>query len=110
MTIPLGILALGALVAGYFGAPYFIGEGYSEFWRTSLFTGPDNHILEEAHHSPAWVVWLPTIMMAGGFVLAYLAYRNIWASAKRAVRITGPLDPENIAKREAADREAGVNE
>ena len=43
-------------------------------------------------------------------VLAYLAYRNIWASAKRAVRITGPLDPENIAKREAADREAGVNE
>jgi NADH-quinone oxidoreductase subunit L len=74
MLIPLGLLALGALIAGYFGAPYFIGEQYSEFWRGSLFTGPDNHILEEAHHSPAWVVWLPTIMMAGGFVLAYLAY------------------------------------
>ena len=42
-------------------------------------------------------------------VLAYLAYQNVWASAKRAVRITGPLDPANIAKREAADREAGVH-
>jgi ubiquinol-cytochrome c reductase cytochrome c1 subunit len=42
-------------------------------------------------------------------VLAYLAYQNVWASAKRAVRITGPLDPANIAKREAADRDAGVH-
>ena len=41
-------------------------------------------------------------------ILAYLAYQNIWATAKRKVRITGPLDPENIAKREAAEREAGV--
>jgi ubiquinol-cytochrome c reductase cytochrome c1 subunit len=28
-------------------------------------------------------------------VLAYLAYQNIWATTKRGVRITGPLDPEN---------------
>jgi ubiquinol-cytochrome c reductase cytochrome c1 subunit len=42
-------------------------------------------------------------------VLAYLAYQNVWATAKRAVRITGPLEAENIAKREAADREAGVH-
>ena len=41
-------------------------------------------------------------------VLAYLSYRNIWASAKRAVRITGPLDPVNIAKRQSAERDAGI--
>ena len=41
-------------------------------------------------------------------ILAYLAYKNVWASAKRTVRITGALDPENMAKREAASREAGV--
>jgi ubiquinol-cytochrome c reductase cytochrome c1 subunit len=41
--------------------------------------------------------------------LAYLSYRNIWADVKgRKVRITGPLEPENIAKREAASREAGI--
>jgi len=31
-------------------------------------------------------------------ILGYLAYRNIWHEAKRAVRVTGPLDPENQAK------------
>jgi ubiquinol-cytochrome c reductase cytochrome c1 subunit len=43
-------------------------------------------------------------------ILAYLAYQNIWhGGASRRVRVTGPLDPENQAKRDAANREAGVN-
>jgi len=43
--------------------------------------------------------------------LGYLAYRNIWADVKaRKVRATGPLDPENMAKRQAASRKAGVRE
>ena len=41
-------------------------------------------------------------------ILAYLAYRNVWATAKRDVRITGPLDPEHQAKSRAAKDEAGV--
>src|SRR5262249_5353070 len=46
MLVPLYILAAGALFAGvlFFGS--FIGEGHAEFWRTSLFSLPDNHILE----------------------------------------------------------------
>jgi ubiquinol-cytochrome c reductase cytochrome c1 subunit len=42
-------------------------------------------------------------------ILGYLAYQNIWhGPASRAVRRTGPLDPENMAKRDAANAEAGV--
>lgn len=42
-------------------------------------------------------------------VLAYMAYQNIWhGGASRRVRQTGPLDPENMAKRDAASREAGM--
>ncbi len=41
-------------------------------------------------------------------ILAYLAYQNIWATAKRDVRITGALDPDNIEKRRRASRDAGV--
>jgi hypothetical protein len=41
-------------------------------------------------------------------VLAYLAYRQIWAEAKRKVRPTGPLDPKNIAKSRQAKGKAGV--
>ncbi|HXH53259.1 MAG TPA: cytochrome c1 [Sphingomicrobium sp.] len=41
-------------------------------------------------------------------VISYFAYRNIWAEAKRKVRVTGPLDPKNIAKSKRAKRKEGV--
>jgi ubiquinol-cytochrome c reductase cytochrome c1 subunit len=41
-------------------------------------------------------------------VLAYFAYKNVWSTAKRAVRATGPLDPANMAKNEEAKRDAGI--
>lgn len=41
-------------------------------------------------------------------VFGYLAYRNIWAEAKRVVRVAGPLEPENKAKRRRASSKAGV--
>jgi ubiquinol-cytochrome c reductase cytochrome c1 subunit len=41
-------------------------------------------------------------------VFGYLAYRNIWATQKRKVRVTGPIDPKNKAKRRRATRKAGV--
>jgi ubiquinol-cytochrome c reductase cytochrome c1 subunit len=41
-------------------------------------------------------------------VLAYLAYRNIWAEAKRKVRVTGPLDPANQAKTRRAKAKQGI--
>ena len=39
-------------------------------------------------------------------IFAFLAYRNVWATAKREVVAKGPLDPENMAKREEAKDEA----
>ena len=41
-------------------------------------------------------------------VLGYLAYRNIWAEAKRKVAPVGPLDPVNQAKRTRASKKAGI--
>jgi ubiquinol-cytochrome c reductase cytochrome c1 subunit len=41
-------------------------------------------------------------------ILAYMVYQNVWHGASRRVRATGPLDPENMAKRDAASREAGI--
>ena len=43
-------------------------------------------------------------------VFGYLSYRNIWAEAKRKVAPVGPLDPENMAKRQSASAKAGVTE
>jgi ubiquinol-cytochrome c reductase cytochrome c1 subunit len=43
-----------------------------------------------------------------GTVLGYFAYRQIWAEAKRKVRVTGALDPKNQAKSRRAKSKAGV--
>jgi hypothetical protein len=37
-----------------------------------------------------------------------LAYRNIWATEKRKVRVTGALDPKNQAKASSAKGKAGI--
>ena len=74
MLVPLFILAAGALFAGMLFEGYFIGHEYAEFWRGALFTLPDNHILEEIHHSPAIVKATPFIAMVIGLVLAWIFY------------------------------------
>ena len=83
MTGPLLVLAIGALGAGFVFADYFIEHGYAEFWRGSLFTLHGNTVLEASEHVESPLVkWLPTIMMAGGFLLAYVAYiRETWLPA-----------------------------
>jgi len=49
-----------------------------------------------------------TIFLLVASVLAYLAYRQIWHDAKRAVRVTGPLEPKNQAKARRAKAKQGV--
>ena len=41
-------------------------------------------------------------------ILGYLAYQQMWAEAKRAVRVTGALDPENQAKTRRAKAKQGI--
>ncbi len=74
MLGPLVVLAAGALLSGLFFHEVFIGEGYAEFWKQALFTRPDNHVLEDAHHSKVVIQLLPTLMMAAGFLVALWAY------------------------------------
>jgi len=52
--------------------------------------------------------WTVLIFLIAATILGYLSYRNIWASAKRKVRVTGVLEAENIAKSEAAKDQQGV--
>jgi ubiquinol-cytochrome c reductase cytochrome c1 subunit len=53
--------------------------------------------------------WATLIFLIFATILAYLAYQNIWhGGASRRVRRTGPLDPENMAKSDAAKSDAGI--
>lgn len=74
MLVPLFLLALGSIAAGFAFEGLFIGEGQATFWRSALFTLPSNHILDAMHHASFWVGAMPTIMMLIGLGLAWLFY------------------------------------
>jgi len=76
MTIPLMLLAFGALFAGLVFYSVFVGDHhtYEAFWKGALFTGPDNTVLDDMHHVPFWVKSAPFVMMAVGFLAAVYAY------------------------------------
>src|SRR5713101_426969 len=72
MLIPIGILAAGSILAGFPFKELFAGHGVEEFFRESVKMNP--HIIEDMHHIPETIAFLPTVMMALGFVVSYVFY------------------------------------
>ncbi len=76
ILVPLGVLAIGSLGAGFAFKEFFAGHEVEHFFRESLKQG---HIIEEMHNVPLLVAWLPTAMMALGWGIAaymYLLHRR----------------------------------
>ena len=86
MTIPLVLLTIGSIFAGYVFYGQFVGEQVTEFWRDSLFFSAQNTILEDLHHVDSWVKLSPFIMMLIGFGIAWQFY------------IRNPELPKQLAK------------
>src|SRR6478672_11649866 len=59
----------------------------------------------ESRHAAGLAV---AIFLLVASILGYLAYQQIWYEAKRSVRVTGALDPENQAKTRRAKAKQGV--
>ncbi|MBO9456296.1 NADH-quinone oxidoreductase subunit L [Paracoccus sp. R12_1] len=142
MTVPLGVLAIGAIFAGmvwygpFFGShdkvAQFFHMGHGEVHASTeaghgdeaepedgsaaaetegtaegedghavaadvaapvggaIYMHPDNHVLDEAHHSPAWVKVSPFIAMLAGLLLAWVFY------------IRSPDAPRKLAEQQPA--------
>jgi NADH-quinone oxidoreductase subunit L len=74
MLVPLAVLALGAIFSGYLGLSIFTGHGADEFFRDSLKLQSADELFEQAEVLPLVIKLAPTIMMAGGFLVALLFY------------------------------------
>ncbi len=91
MLIPLGLLAIGAIAAGYFFVENFVGHHQEEFWNGSIFNAATNHILHEMHNAPAWVLWAPLVVTAIGFLVAVYVYILKEGMGARIAAQEGPL-------------------
>ena len=74
MLVPLYVLALGAVIAGFAFQHWFMGEGQAEFWGAAIYRSADNHILARMEEVPLFVKWAATIAMLAGLGLSWLFY------------------------------------
>jgi NADH-quinone oxidoreductase subunit L len=72
MLIPIGILAVGSIFAGFPFKELFAGNSVEEFFRESVKMHP--HIIEDMEGVSEWIKILPTVMMAAGAYVAYIFY------------------------------------
>ncbi|MEZ5708830.1 MAG: NADH-quinone oxidoreductase subunit L [Blastomonas sp.] len=73
MLIPLGVLSLGAVFAGFvFHGAFIEAETGAAFWRGSLAF--NEHLMHEMHEVPLWVKLASTVAMLTGLVIAIFMY------------------------------------
>ncbi|HWX07583.1 MAG TPA: NADH-quinone oxidoreductase subunit L [Bradyrhizobium sp.] len=72
MLIPIGVLAVGSIFAGFPFKELFAGNSVEDFFRESVKMHP--HIIEDMEGVSEWIKILPTVMMAVGAYIAYVFY------------------------------------
>jgi NADH-quinone oxidoreductase subunit L len=86
MLIPLGVLAVGAVFAGYVFHDAFFN---AEFWRDSV--AYNHELMEKMEHVPSLVKLSATIVMFLGLGTAWLAYIKDTTIPARFTAAFGPL-------------------
>ncbi len=95
MLVPLVLLSLGAVFAGWiFYDPMFHhGEG---FWGEAIHRAQSNHVIHDIDtlkkdDAYAWVFWAPVIVTVAGFLVATFTYLFNRGVGKRIAASGGPL-------------------
>ncbi|PAL25409.1 NADH-quinone oxidoreductase subunit L [Sphingopyxis sp. GW247-27LB] len=90
MLIPLGVLSVGAVFAGFlFNHQFIYPEEGMAFWKGSIAF--DEHLMHAAHEVPTIIKWMPFTAMAIGLVIAWNSYIRNTALPARFVAQFGLL-------------------
>ncbi len=97
MLVPLIVLSIGAVAAGFTFYDSFVGHHQKEFWDGAIYAAADNTVLKDKYpvdHGgivPEWVFWMPLIVTVLGFLIATFTYLfNRGFGANLAAK-SGPL-------------------
>jgi NADH-quinone oxidoreductase subunit L len=91
MLIPLGVLTLGAVFAGFvFHGGFIEAETGKAFWANStLFF--NEHLMHAMHEVPLWVKLSSTVAMLTGLLVAYVMYQQSKDAPQRLATAFAPL-------------------
>jgi NADH-quinone oxidoreductase subunit L len=94
MLLPLVVLAIGALVAGFGLEDSFLQAAKAAFWRGSIFTLPGNQVLvqmEIVEHEIPWLPLAPTAAGVLGILVAFVMYVLNPLLPVRMAQVFGPI-------------------
>ena len=91
MLVPLYVLALGAMVAGYLGKDYFVGADQAAFWGNSIKILPSHGSLAGAEAVPLGIELLPLIVGILGLLAAYVGYIGVPSLPARVAAAFQPV-------------------
>ncbi|MXO48572.1 NADH-quinone oxidoreductase subunit L [Erythrobacter vulgaris] len=93
MLIPLGVLSIGAVLAGYVFKDAFIdgssGAVNGAFWAGSIYF--NENLIHGLHAVPTWVKLTATVVMLLGLLAAWLAYIKDTSIPGKAAEQLGPV-------------------
>lgn len=88
MTIPLFLLAIGAIASGYFGFHYLgMVHESGEFWRGSIKVFAHNNSLEAMHHISHIYALIPLFAAVAGILTAYVMYMFTTGTPSKLAKI-----------------------
>ena len=87
MLIPLGVLSIGAVLAGQVFAPTFLDD--AAFWGNSIFY--NEPLIHAMHNVPYLVKYAALIVMVIGLVVAWYAYIKDTSIPAKTAEQLGPI-------------------
>ena len=91
MLIPLALLSIGAVFAGFYFYDAFVDANNEAFWAGAIYRAEANHVLHDRHNVPEWVLWAPLVVTVGGFLIATFTYFFNRGVGARVAASGGPL-------------------
>jgi NADH-quinone oxidoreductase subunit L len=87
MLVPLVLLSVGAVFAGFVFSPAFIEN--ESFWNGAVAW--NEHLMHEMHLVPLWVKLSATIVMLIGLAIAWMAYIRDTSIPEKTATQLGPV-------------------
>jgi NADH-quinone oxidoreductase subunit L len=74
MLLPLCVLSVGAIAAGFLLQNVVLGPNWDAYWRHAIVIAPDNHVMERMEDLPGGVRYIPLLTGLAGIAVAYWFY------------------------------------
>ncbi len=87
MIIPLMVLAVGSIVAGWVGLPGWLGGSMFERWLEPIFEPVAGTVVEATHYSQGVEMGMAALSVAIAFVGFFVAYSMYYKKSDRAAQI-----------------------